>query len=564
MDIAANTIQTLGFAGQIFTGCLNGFQAWQTASDLSRDAIELQIKLEWTRSRLDMWGTLWGLEQQDHLKDSRFRHFGMMALNHLVYINYCLEEFKSMDDIFPTLGDAGMYASTPAFSLARLSQSGGVTPDEMDALRYKLEHLQTNAGAKERAKWALQEGRALKMVETVKAMVEDLYTQFPPPASSEPNPIIKNSYLISDSLDNLDAVSESSTADTTLAALCAVKAERIRTGLEKRTDKLKSHDPYMIAGQLTQEREVTEGRWLGSFRQDNVSYRVPVLIEYKRMPRLVMATSSLDIRIQNVARLLSMKNKPAELRTLNCIGVMVARNNETVYRFVHELKAKNVFTLTHLLKTPTRENVAGSHRDKWALDQKFALAKQLTRAVLYLHLAGWLHKGIRSNNIVFCAGDESDVDLSEPYIVGFEYSRVDLARLETETVDQTDDTDDAFRHPDTQGPPTERAEFQRIFDVYSLGMVLLDIGSKRSVGNLRVKFAAQNATRGGWAAAAFRKWLLETAIDSDVTGLAARMGSVYVEVVKACLSGKFTERYKNDVSVGLYVNVLRRLQQCNV
>ncbi|KAF2021702.1 hypothetical protein BU24DRAFT_417336 [Aaosphaeria arxii CBS 175.79] len=563
MDVAANTIQTIGFAGQIFTGCLNGFKAWQKADDLGRDALELQIKLEWTRSRLDMWGTSWGLEQQDHLKDVRFRRFGMMALNHLVYINYCLDEFKSMDDIFPTLGDAAKYASAPAVSLARLTKSAEVSADELDALRYKLDHLQINSGHQERIKWALQDGRALKMVETVKAMVEDLYIQFPPPAG-ESSAVVKNSHLISDSLEILDSISGNSTADPALASLCSIKAERIRLESAKRKEDLKTHDPYKVAGQLEERTQLSANRYLGQLRQDGVSYGTPVLVEHKKVEALVNATSTLDHRVQNVARLLCMKQKPTELRTLDCAGVIVTRDKETEYRFIYQLKARRAFTLTDLLKAATRDNLNGLHRDLWALDEKFALARQLSRAVLYLHLAGWLHKGIRSNNVIFCADDETGINLTEPYLVGFEYSRADLARNETETVQSTEEIDNAFRHPDTQGLPTERLEFHRTFDIYGLGMVLLDIGSKRSVANLRVKFASINANKGGWTAVAFRKWLLDSALDSDMTGLTARMGPIYVSIIKTCLSGNFAAKYSGDLNVAFYMEVVRKLQLCVV
>ncbi|KAJ4367994.1 hypothetical protein N0V83_006349 [Neocucurbitaria cava] len=572
MDIGAGTVQTLGFAGQIFTGCLNGFQAFQKAQDLGRDALQLQITLEWTRSRLDMWGTLWGLERQEHLKDIRFRQFGMMALNHLVYINYCLEDFKTMDDIFPTLGDASKYASTPAVSLARLSKSAEVTPDEMDALRYKMEQLQVNAAGKEKVKWALQDGKALRMAETVKAMVEDLYTQFPPPAA-ETNAIVKNAYAASDSLDTLDDAANSSSSGPELASLCKFKAENIRLHLEKRSDKLQSTDPerrsdVLAETQMHKRADGTqnENRWLGRYREDGVSYSIPVLTEHKTVQGNVMTTSPIDNRIRNVARLLSMESKPAELRTLNCLGVTIGHSVPRTYRFIYELKSKTFFTLADCLRTPTEKNLNGLHRDKWPLEQKFNLAKQIARAVQYFHLAGWLHKGLRSSNIIFCADNEALIDLSEPYIIGFDYSRGEFARYETETVETTDDVEiaaNAFRHPDTQGPPTDRSQFERKFDIYSLGMVLLDIGSKRSVPNLKEKFNKM-PDRAPWAAEGFRDWLLVDAIDSNVTGLAARMGSKYADVVKTCLRGKFAESHKGDANVAFYLEILRQLQLCRV
>lgn len=68
------------------------------------------------------------------------------------------------------------------------------------------------------------------------------------------------------------------------------------------------------------------------------------------------------------------------------------------------------------------------------------------------------------------------LDLSEPWVLGFEFSR-------PETYFSNGQSDacprrDVYRHPDRQQDPS--TVFTKIHDIYALGVVLLEIG-KRSL-----------------------------------------------------------------------------------
>lgn len=77
---------------------------------------------------------------------------------------------------------------------------------------------------------------------------------------------------------------------------------------------------------------------------------------------------------------------------------------------------------------------------------------------------------------------KSQQDLyEEPYLVDFAYSR-SLPLQPAYTYD--DDTErNLYRHPDRQGPP--RATFTKIYDIYALGVVLLEIGLCWTVASIR-------------------------------------------------------------------------------
>ncbi|PGH04268.1 hypothetical protein GX51_03613 [Blastomyces parvus] len=122
------------------------------------------------------------------------------------------------------------------------------------------------------------------------------------------------------------------------------------------------------------------------------------------------------------------------------------------------------------------------------LETRFRLASKLAITLSELYGSSWLHKNIRSENIIFPAlyeakpnskreplplGTNSSLLLS-PLIAGFNYSRQET---ETQTIDKNQFHDDIrpviYRHPDYQG---EAAQGYRIdYDIYSFGLVLAEI-----------------------------------------------------------------------------------------
>jgi len=93
-----------------------------------------------------------------------------------------------------------------------------------------------------------------------------------------------------------------------------------------------------------------------------------------------------------------------------------------------------------------------------SLDLRLKLAFSLAESVQLLHSVGWVHKSLRSNNIVFANINSLD----EPRIFGFDYSRA-------ETDFSAGDADyeiilNLYRHPARSGKPSE--SFSKIHDIY--------------------------------------------------------------------------------------------------
>jgi hypothetical protein len=128
-------------------------------------------------------------------------------------------------------------------------------------------------------------------------------------------------------------------------------------------------------------------------------------------------------------------------------------------------------TLAYLLEPSTKF--------KPPLEQRLQLANSLCTTLSDLYSSGWLHKSLRSANIVFPAAVLSKSSISdrlicEPLVSGFEYSRQES---EAQTIDRARSSADVaaaiYRHAAYQG---EAAQGYRIqFDVYSLGLMLVEV-----------------------------------------------------------------------------------------
>ncbi|KAH7307943.1 prion-inhibition and propagation-domain-containing protein [Rhexocercosporidium sp. MPI-PUGE-AT-0058] len=123
-----------------------------------------------------------------------------------------------------------------------------------------------------------------------------------------------------------------------------------------------------------------------------------------------------------------------------------------------------------------------------SLTERLVLAQALVESVERLHAIDWLHKGLRSHNILFPTtadglecGDKIDVDLSRPIISGFEYARPVFEPLWSENSFQNP-AHDLYRHPEVQadaGRDLDEHEsagmFKKNYDIFSLGVMLLEI-----------------------------------------------------------------------------------------
>lgn len=206
---------------------------------------------------------------------------------------------------------------------------------------------------------------------------------------------------------------------------------------------------------------------------------------------------------------------------------------------------------------------AGENKYRSTIKHRLQLAYTLSLTIYQLHLVGWVHKSIRSEKILFFPDVSSPTNnvpgsdstglvpdalldrrsrerYSEPWLFGFEYSRVisqdsDLAMTDTSIAKNI------YRHPDQWNAPTHR--FGAIHDIYALGTVLLEIGIWRSLLSLSESGFARAVEAASSADIAAAKSVKEGVRTQLLQHAAKRipftMGRSYCDIVELCLSGVY-------------------------
>ncbi|KAE9580301.1 hypothetical protein CGMCC3_g3764 [Colletotrichum fructicola] len=194
---------------------------------------------------------------------------------------------------------------------------------------------------------------------------------------------------------------------------------------------------------------------------------------------------------------------------------------------------------------------------KLELRQRFFVAQTMAHAIGTFHSDGWLHKSIRSHAVkFFFFPDGHKCDFENPYLTDFEFSRpLGVTRLAPQAIEVDYDV---YRHPDRHGLPG--ISFSKMHDIYSLGVVLLEIGLWQTAKQIHddvIKYEREEDTTTG----CLEPQEIKEAFLQDATErLAQRMGRSYQEAVIACLDGDWDELVEpRDFAKEFYKRVVQKV-----
>jgi hypothetical protein len=163
---------------------------------------------------------------------------------------------------------------------------------------------------------------------------------------------------------------------------------------------------------------------------------------------------------------------------------------------------------------------------------RMRIACDMAEAVLQLHTAGWLHKGICSENVRFVSAARSTARLivgSSAYLVGYGYARPDTASAAVMTELPVTATDrDLYRHPNARGQA--RQSFQMRFDMYGLACVLTELALWKRLEDVLQKYCS-------WTAQQALPSLNELFGDAGFQDeLSFHVGPKYIRAIELCLA----------------------------
>ncbi|KAK5048235.1 hypothetical protein LTR84_005905 [Exophiala bonariae] len=233
-------------------------------------------------------------------------------------------------------------------------------------------------------------------------------------------------------------------------------------------------------------------------------------------------------RADRLASMLRIEHKPPKLRCLDLAAYTITDGPQNRLDFCflyHPPPFANGAILPLTLHTAL---TTLSERKRPTLAQRFGIAATLAESLLAFHTANWLHKAVCSTNVLFFADAQNELpNFRQPFMAGFEFSRPDTVRDLTLEGPASSSGFDAYCHPELvaslTGNGERRRRYQRRFDIYGLGVVLLEIGCWMTVATiLRSRQGMEGTTH---------DHLLETVKMS----LPSRVGSRYKQAVWECL-----------------------------
>ena len=178
-----------------------------------------------------------------------------------------------------------------------------------------------------------------------------------------------------------------------------------------------------------------------------------------------------------------------------------------------------------------------------SLTERMNIAKQLARAVSYIHSLGFVHKNIRPETIIGFWIEQQKGSLESVFLTGFSQFRAE--HNATGKLGDAAWEKNLYRHPERQGMHPEE-DYVMQHDIYSLGVCLLELG-------LWTSFAAYDSEE-----KASRGKMLSLMTEATDPKSAEDSKKMLVAVARRQLPSRMGDRY-----CGIVVNCLTCLDQDN-
>jgi hypothetical protein len=264
-----------------------------------------------------------------------------------------------------------------------------------------------------------------------------------------------------------------------------------------------------------------------------------ILEEYKsygeqQSPSQIKATAA---RLELLASILKAE-KPEEFR---CLRLYKWQHRQFERRFAYQFSVPNIYQ-----KNPVslHEAIISLRRHlRPTLEERLAMAYRIAKAVEHWHGVDWVHQGISSHNILFFKLQSQERwEFTAPMLQGFDFSRPN-AKPSLEPYVQNIEFD-VYRHPDRQGPSCDG--HKKIHDLYSLGIVLLEIGLwSTALDTVEARIKAQSAGSSRQRMRDITKqdiptdYMFKSLQEAARHKLAHTVGTQYQEAVLTCLTSDF-------------------------
>ena len=575
----AEALGIIGLVGPAISGCISVCEFWMRAEGTGKEFSIFKIRLDLQSARLKTWKLEWGMEKSDEAMMSHplFKAYAPLAVRYLYLIHFLLLDLQNVDK------HLGFHNRESSNKRIKHVVDFEASEEWVQTMQDTFASVNERAGVIGRIRWAMDTPRAArKSLVVLKDLVDDLTSFFRAPESLDLAPTVLGTILPSNDRelvkamgtynesnkqkDNSQSIDEYGDEDVNkaerqlLSALAWVK-EAV-SAMADRVAVSKSGAILPVTQLKSIKSDTRNSRATGQLQGRDV------FVEWKLVPSRTKSAHApiFEKRVKDIADLLRSDRKPSQFRTLDCVGlVREIKPDYTRFGLVFKMESSKWFTMRDLFAVSGRSIPLGD---------RFLAATALAKAILYLHLASWLHKAIRSDNVVYFAPSTESVDFKWPFLIGFDMSRPSSENEMTE-VPQGELRFNLYRHPRVQGLPIDvegsvdgepqatahttgnRDRFSALHDLYSFGIILIELAEGRHIEDM-CRAEKSDWFKGEFDAQQMKTWLVE----EKVPALDAKMGVLYRDATLLCLNSDFdvTER---SLQTAFYLDVVRRLEQCN-
>ncbi|KAK8087947.1 hypothetical protein PG997_002908 [Apiospora hydei] len=596
-EAVGTALAVVGVLGQIFDGCVKAYGHFTTAAQFAEQSRGLACKLRIEEMRLVVWGRAWGVTEgklEAHLMDayggdssagstaatSRMAPIGPGPLGGEGQGGAMMRSLavQILSELHRTITDGQRLRER--YGLVEDEEKGMLNGSKKGALGGAKEALikrssdqsSKNGGTNSSGsgEWSWRKEFSIRARWVVADYNDGLEQLFP----ASRIPAIQRTWvaeLLQSAQRDVEQLSLLENASDAVYPKLNASAnlKRLRINLDnephgkaafKPTFAFKVARPVLTVSDRDHKRSEgfhQRGSGSGSGSKDDVNdsndQSDAVLIEWVDYDREDLDEKFVHLRrLDQLARMMnSATDRHPDLHTIDCLGYtddaarsrygLVYKALEPTYATLHTLISSND------LKTPD-------------LNERVRLAQTLAVALWSLHSLDWLHKSLCSNNILFfpsaftAAATQPTAtaalipDISSPYLVGFDASRPDFD-TDMSVASKNPSILDLHRHPKSLSGLSRRP-YCKSYDVYSLGLVLLEIGLWKPLqAYYKPSYSAE-------------RWRDRVVLPVLVPGLGNKTGRVYREVVERCLTA--TDDIGSEEAGQLMESVVAALESIHV
>ena len=546
LSVAGLGLGAISLAFQLFAGCIKGFVLLSTAQHIGKESSTLVCMLNLQEIQLTEWARRAGLLPAPHELDRRLNAAIVQAvLKELESLLLDTENLKSRYRLGFQAASFSGTANHPPVSPAGGVLDVAISDDTRRDVLFRAGLIQNRNTLPQRLRWAtIDKSKFEEYIGRIRMFVQDLWRLLDPLRQDEMASGLQQvlSHVIGmsqkfeelnalkDTLEHASIISGSSSSETPNAPLAsAAEIKAFTMGLgdavghvpSAAASHIPNFRPHKAAFQLisTEIHDFIEIK--GNHDMGIAKYEGEIVfIEWKELP--VHSRSKIMGRVQDLAFLLGAPKHP-EFRALRCKGTALDTGASRI-AYVFEMPVSSA------LKPPV--SLRASFGSNPSVTDRLQLALRITESVRYFHMAGWLHKNLRSENIIFFP----PFSLACPTLAGFNFCRPD-SPSEISEQPSADPERDIYRHPEAMGEPME--SFSVAKDVYALGTILLEVGEWRSLKSLVEKVAdLRRSDIAPVHLAKINPFLVDETAQGGLATLRFRMGDIYAAVTRMMLNGE--------------------------